>query len=120
MVVIDVGWWRSGRTGSAPRAETAGYARGAEEGKRCWGGKPSPLGRQEGVGGDAENAMMVKPSPPAAFVVIESEFILEFLKVALDPPADLRQPHELVDGDRLGHGREPVLGRLRLAARPFH
>src|SRR5437867_3091596 len=27
MVVIDVGWWRSGRTGSTPRAETGGDAR---------------------------------------------------------------------------------------------
>ena len=77
MVVMDVGWWRSGRTGSPPRAETEGYTRGAEEGKRCWGGKPSPLGRQEGVGGDAEDTMVVKPLPAAAFVVIEPELTLQ-------------------------------------------
>ena len=52
-VAMDVGTWRSGRTGSPPRREPSGYASGSEEGQRLRGGKPGALGRQEGVGGDA-------------------------------------------------------------------
>lgn len=51
-VVMDVGTWRSGRGGSAPRAETRGYGSGAQEGKRLWGGKPSALGSEKRIGRD--------------------------------------------------------------------
>ena len=51
-------WWGEDllilrRSDTAARAEACGYTSGAEEGKRCWGGKPSALGREEGVGRDA-------------------------------------------------------------------
>ena len=53
MLVIDAGLCRSTRTGSAARAETFGYGSGTQEGERRRGGKPSSLGRQECIGGDA-------------------------------------------------------------------
>src|SRR5260370_26648805 len=51
-VAMDVGTWRSGRTGSAPRLETFGKASGAEEGERLRGGKPRALGGEVGIGRD--------------------------------------------------------------------
>jgi len=48
-VAMDVGTWRSGRTGSAPRRETFGKASGAEEGQRRSGGKPRALGGEVGI-----------------------------------------------------------------------
>ena len=42
---------------------------------------------QESVGCDAERHVMVKASPASTFIVIEAQFLLEFLIVALDPPA---------------------------------
>ena len=48
-VAIEVGTWRSGRTGSAPRLETFGKASGSEEGERLWGGNPRALGGEVGI-----------------------------------------------------------------------
>ena len=48
-MAIEVGTWRSGRTGSAPRRETFGKTSGAEEGERRWGGNPRALGGEVGV-----------------------------------------------------------------------
>ena len=49
VVAIEVGTWRSGRTGSAPRLETFGKTSGTEEGQRRRGGKPRELGGEEGI-----------------------------------------------------------------------
>ena len=37
---------------------------------------------------------MVKPPPAPPFVVIEAEFILEFLVIAFDSPAEFRECDE--------------------------
>jgi hypothetical protein len=37
---------------------------------------------------------MVKATPGPAFEVIEADLLFEFLIVALDAPAKLREPHE--------------------------
>jgi hypothetical protein len=39
--------------------------------------------------------MVMKASPAAAFEVIEPDFLLEFLVIAFDAPAELRQSDEL-------------------------
>src|SRR6185295_124580 len=62
---------------------------------------------------------MVKPPPAAPFVMIEAYLVLEFLEVALDAPADLREPDELVERDGLRDGRDPLLRRSRCAFWPF-
>ena len=53
MEAMDAGLWRSGRSGGIAWPEAAGARRGVDEGQRFWGGKPSSLGYEEGVGGDA-------------------------------------------------------------------
>src|SRR5713101_6586594 len=63
--------------------------------------------------------MMMEPSPAAPFEMIEAEFVLEFLVVPLDPPAQMRQTDEGGQRCRLGQSREVVLRRRGLALRPF-
>ena len=54
--------------------------------RRVLRGNQTPFGDQESVGRDAERHVVVKASPASSFEVIEPEFLLEFLVVALDPP----------------------------------
>src|ERR1700761_5189418 len=63
--------------------------------------------------------MMMKAAPVAALVVAKTELLLQFLVVALDPPArlgDLDQPLERAAPGQVG---EPVLGRLGIAFGPL-
>lgn len=45
------------------------------------------FGKQEAVGSDAQAGMVMKPAPATAFVVVKSEFLLEFLVVTFNAPA---------------------------------
>src|SRR5260370_11644118 len=64
--------------------------------------------------------MMMKPPPSAALEMVEPEFVLELLIVALDAPAQLGEADEVGDGRRHRQGREPILRGLRLVPRPLH
>ncbi len=45
---------------------------------------------------------MVEASPAAALVMSKAEFLLEFLVIALDPPAQLGQIDQPLEGDVVG------------------
>src|SRR5712671_1299424 len=62
---------------------------------------------------------MVKAAPASSLVMAESEFLLEVLVVALDPPAQLGEIDEFVEWNVLRQRGEPVFGRLFLVFRPF-
>src|SRR5471030_1062441 len=62
---------------------------------------------------------MVEAAPAAPLVMPKAEFLLEFLVIALDPPAQLGQVDQSLEGDVIGKIGEPVFGRLLLARRPF-
>src|SRR5258708_19144268 len=62
---------------------------------------------------------MVKAAPTSAFVVAETDLLLEVLVIALDAPTIFGQTGETGEADVLGHCRKPVLGRLLLARGPF-
>src|SRR5512134_3468758 len=116
---IDIGLWRSGRTGSAARLVLFGYCRclevlPPEPGVR---GEKASLGDEEAIGGDAQRGVVVKASPAAALVVAEAEFLLEFLIVTLDPPAPLGRGDQILERRVGGQRREPILARLVLARR---
>ena len=53
------------------------------------GGNRRPFGNEKAVGGDAERGVVMKAAPATAFIVSETEFLLEVLIVALDAPAQL-------------------------------
>jgi hypothetical protein len=65
-------------------------------------------------------AVMMKPPPTASLVVPESEFLLQFLIVALDSPAHFCHEHDLLKRClAAGRCRKEVLQRLLVAFRPF-
>src|SRR6266536_256699 len=63
--------------------------------------------------------MMMEAPPPSPFEMIEAELIFEFLVIALDPPAQMRQTDEGGQRRRLGQCRKVVLRRRGLAQRPL-
>src|SRR5580692_11133495 len=62
---------------------------------------------------------MMKAAPPAPFIITEAEFLLELLIIALDPPSQLCQVDQAIEGDVLGQGGKPILGRLGFVLRPL-
>ena len=50
-------------------------------------GKKAPLANEEAVGRKAQGGVMMKATPAAPFIVAEPKFLLQFLIVALNPPA---------------------------------
>src|ERR1022692_2161288 len=64
--------------------------------------------------------MVMESAPAAAFIVIQPDFVLEFLKIPLDAPADFDQPNQLRELHRPGHGREPVTGWFGFSAGPLN
>ena len=83
------------------------------------GGIRSLFGDQESVGRDAERRMVMKAPPASSFIVIEAEFLLEFLIVALDPPAHFGGCNEDCEVGIRRQGRKPIFGRRAFALRPF-
>src|SRR5438094_8446867 len=70
-----------------------------------------PLRDEKRVRRDAQRGVVMKATPTAAFEVIEPEFVLELLVVALDATAKLGQPDE-IGAPRRGRQRgQPVLCR---------
>ena len=95
-VVIESGTWRCRRRGAA-RPEVGGYGRDLAEKRMAqsffW--IRQALGQQECISDDAQRSVMMKSAPATTFEVVESEFLFEFLIVALDAPAQLGHPHQL-------------------------
>src|SRR5208282_88165 len=63
--------------------------------------------------------MVMKAAPSSAFIMTETELLLELLIIALDAPAQLGKIDHLVEGHVVRNGGEPVLGRSALARGPF-
>src|SRR5512135_1047926 len=61
----------------------------------------------------------MEAAPAAALVVSEPEFLLKFLVVAFDAPAQLREINQALERDLLGQTGKPVLGGLILPFRPL-
>jgi hypothetical protein len=62
---------------------------------------------------------MAEATPSAAFVVAETDFLLEFEIIAFDPPAHLRHIDQALERDVGWQFGEPVVVRLGFALRPF-
>src|SRR6516165_3326510 len=61
----------------------------------------------------------MKASPASTFIVIEAEFLLELLIVALDPPAQFGRLHKARER-RIGwQSGKPIFDRCAFALRPF-
>ena len=62
---------------------------------------------------------MVEAAPSAAFVVAQSNFLLQFEVVTLDPPAELGMIDHAFEADIDGHRGEPVVIRFGSAVWPL-
>jgi len=62
---------------------------------------------------------MVKTAPASSFIMSQSEFLLQFLVVALDDPTMFGQSHQISKLHVFGQSGEPVLGRFGFRARPL-
>src|ERR1700758_1405467 len=120
-VVIELGMCRSGRIGGASGSVTIGNGRSREWRGETWsrGGDGASFGDQEAIGGDAQCGVMVEAAPPAPFIIAEAEFLLELLIIALDPPSQLCQIAQTIEGGLFGQGGKPILGRLGFVFRPL-
>jgi len=58
-------------------------------------GKKTPLGDEEAIGGDAQGGMVVMAAPATALIVVEPDFLFQFLVVPLDPPSALGGGHQI-------------------------
>src|SRR6202789_2804506 len=121
MVGMEVGTCRSGRIGGSAGSITVGKARRLAARGLSWsrGGNRLPEGDEESVGGDAETGVVVEASPTSAFIVAQSQLLLEFLIIPLNPPAQLGGVDQFGDRRVGRQGGEPILARLGLALRPL-
>ena len=63
--------------------------------------------------------MMMEAAPSAPFIMAEPDLLLEFLIIAFDAPAQLGAVDQIMEGDVVGKGREPVFGRFLLTFGPL-
>jgi hypothetical protein len=103
---------RRGAGSAAGRAEALAAAAAS-------GGKSAAFGDQEAVGGDAQGPMMMEAAPGTALEMIEPQFLLEFLAVALDAPAQLGSPDQLLERRGGGEVGQPILGGFGVAVGPL-
>lgn len=62
---------------------------------------------------------MVEASPTSALVMSETDFLLKFLVIPFDTPAQFGKIDQFGEGNVFRQGRKPIFGRLRLTLRPF-
>ena len=62
---------------------------------------------------------MVEAAPPAPFIITEAKFLLELLIITLDPPPQLCQIDQTIEGGIFRQGGKPILGRLGFVFRPL-
>jgi hypothetical protein len=53
---------------------------------------------------------MVEAAPPAPFIITKAELLFELLIIALDPPPQLCQVDQTIEGGIFGQSRKPILG----------
>ena len=62
---------------------------------------------------------MMKPAPVPAFEMSQAKFLLQFLVVALDTPAQFGDGNEFAKTDQFGQIRQPVFGGLLFCRWPL-
>jgi len=118
---MEFGTWRCDRSGSSSGSVTGGKGRlrASPGARRSLGENRLLFGDHESVGCNAETCVMVKATPSAAFVVAESDFLLEFEIIPFDPPPHLRLIDQALERDVGWQRGKPVVVRLGFALRPL-
>jgi hypothetical protein len=74
---------------------------------------------KEGEGHHREGDVVVPALPAASLVMVEAKLIFQLLVALLDPPADLRHPHQTCQISGGGKRGEPVPAWLGLTGKPL-
>src|SRR3954468_13128152 len=82
-------------------------------------GEKTSLANEEAISGNTQGGMMMKATPTASFIMVEPEFLLEVLVIALNSPPQLGHVDQIDEGGRGRQGREPILARLLVTVRPL-
>jgi len=77
------------------------------------------LGHEKAIGGNAQGGMMVKATPASSFIMGKTEFLLQFLVIALDAPAHPGHGNEPFERGVRGQGRQDVFFRFLLPLGPL-
>ena len=101
-LAMELGSWRCGLSRGAAGPEVARQAE-AWAAKRACGGKSAAFGDQKAVSRDAQRAMMMEAAPGTALKVVEPQLLLEFLKVALNSPAQLGNSDQFLNSTLSNH-----------------
>src|SRR5215472_17462913 len=117
-VAIEVGSWRCGLSRGTAGFEVVRRAEVLAAARAC-GGKSAAFGDQEAIGGNAERGMMMEAAPETALEVVKPQFLLEFLEVALDSPAQLGRPDQLPKWCGRGKISQPLLSGFGGSFGPF-
>src|SRR2546430_13759029 len=56
--------------------------------------------------------MVVEAAPPAPLIITKAEFLLQLLIIALDPPSQLCEINQTLEGDILSQSGKPIFGRF--------
>ena len=62
---------------------------------------------------------MMEAAPAASLVMSKAQFLFQLLIIALDPPAQLGQIDQTIEGHVRRDGGQPILGGLGVALGPF-
>jgi len=103
---------------SPARAEVFGEGRRFES-RGVFFTAAESLQHKKAVGSDTQTRMMMKATPIAAFVMPETDLLLEFEVVTLDAPAHFDAGHQVFERDVRGQVGQEIAGRLDFAFGPF-
>jgi hypothetical protein len=117
-LAMELGSWRCGLNRGTAGPEVARWAE-AWAAERTSGGKSAAFGNQKTVSRDAQGAMMMEAAPGTALKVVEPQLLLEFLKVALNSPAQLGNSDQFLKWCGGGQVGQPILSRFGSPCGPF-
>jgi len=108
---VPLGQHEGSRAGRSSSVGVGSEAAARSAGRQRFFGAPGQArSHQEAVGGDGEGGVMMETAPVAPLVMTETEFLLQFLIVPLEAPAQLDQQDQFLERDALWQRREPVFG----------
>src|SRR6478609_3221317 len=77
------------------------------------------FGDEKAIGRYAQGRVVMKAAPTASLEMAQAEFLLEFLIIALDAPAQFCESHEFLDCRFSRQCAQEVLGRFDFALGPL-
>src|SRR5262249_27858147 len=99
--------------GSTPRPVIFGKGRHFDDrtATRFRGGKSGPFGHQEGISGNAQGGMVVKPPPASTLEMSKADLLFQFEIVSLNAPSKFCRANKMSERDVRSQCRKPEFRR---------